>query len=195
MGQTVEPLYLVKVTNYSEVPIELRFNRKSSVIPPNGGNAIVDFHAARIAFGDPRSRETEITVYVDDIKYIIPRREDELKRLHVRYGTYYDLPALQEYVKDIEVQDIEAPQTVWTLVPLDPNGEHPYDAVGVKPMTEIEALRNMVLDLQSKISDKSLADLPMDTAVSPRRRGRPPVSSQSEALRTNSLDLIGVDSE
>ena len=62
-------------------------------------------------------------------------------------------------------------------------------------MTEIEALRNMVLDLQSKISDKSLADLPMDTAVSPRRRGRPPVSSQSEALRTNSLDLIGVDSE
>ena len=203
MAGLSEPLYLVKVTNNSEREIEVRYNRKSNFIPPNGGTAIVDFHAARIAFGDPRSRETETSVFVDDIQFRIPARKDELRRLHVRYGTYYDMEALKEYLQDIEVQDVEPPYTEWVLIPFDPDATTPYDSVGIKPMTEIEALRAQVMELRSQITGKSLADLPEDTAISPRGRGRgrpagsttptstiiPPPSRTNE----NSLNLVGVD--
>jgi hypothetical protein len=177
-----DPVILVRVVNNSDHDVVLRYNRRTTIVR-SGGEAITDFHAARIAFGDPRSDIEEKKITVEGVPYTIPSRSTELERLHTYYGTYYNDMELASKLEGITVSDANEPFTEWVLPIFDPLCQNVYHVESNHAETEFEALRRQVAELQTKISDKTLADLPEDNAFSPRRPGRPPKISMSTAER------------
>ena len=74
--------------DHEEKELVLKLGRRSWTVPA-GGTALVPFEVIRINWGDPRSRPEVFTKFEDSLeKGYINKREDEIKRLGVHYGSY-----------------------------------------------------------------------------------------------------------
>lgn len=84
----IDTAEVFRIKNDDETVLHLSLGSRSWDIEP-GGSALVPFEVIRINWGDPRSKPGVYGKFADGReKGWINKREDEIKRLGVWYGTY-----------------------------------------------------------------------------------------------------------
>ncbi len=90
MGSTViDTGELLRVRNdHPELPLVIRHQKRVITIGP-GEVGLVPFEPIRVWWGDPRARAGVYVKFSDSLeKGYVNKREDEIRRLGVRYGSY-----------------------------------------------------------------------------------------------------------
>lgn len=79
---------MLRIRNDEDTVLDIVFERKRYVVEPNQ-TALVPFILVCHFWGDPRARNGRLEKFSDSReKGWVPRREDELRRLGGKYGTY-----------------------------------------------------------------------------------------------------------